>query len=54
MGKFRDRMDDELRLRGYSASTRECYVRGVHNFVRHFMRPRISSPWSTSASTSCT
>jgi integrase/recombinase XerD len=39
MGKFRDRMDDELRLRGYSASTRECYVRGVHNFVRHFMRP---------------
>ena len=39
MGKFRDRMDDELRLRGYSASTRECYVRGVRNFVRHFMRP---------------
>jgi len=39
MGKFRDRMDDELRLRGYSASTRECYVRCVRNFVRHFMRP---------------
>jgi site-specific recombinase XerD len=39
MGQFRDRMDDELRLRGYSASTRECYVRGVRNFVRHFMRP---------------
>ena len=27
MGQFRDRMDDELRLRGYSASTRECYLR---------------------------
>jgi len=39
MGKFRDRMDEELRLRGYSASTRECYVRCVRNFVRHFMRP---------------
>lgn len=39
MGKFRDRMDDELRLRGYSASTRDCYVRGVRNVVRHFMRP---------------
>ena len=39
MGQFRDRMDDELRLRGYSASTRECYVRCVRNFVRHCMRP---------------
>ena len=39
MGQFRDRMDDELRLRGYSASTRDCYVRCVRNFVRHFMRP---------------
>lgn len=39
MGQFRDRMDDELRIRGYSASTRECYVRCVRNFVRHFMRP---------------
>ena len=39
MGQFRDRMDDELRIRGYSASTRECSVRCVRNFVRHFMRP---------------
>src|SRR3970040_1670069 len=39
MGQFRDRMDEELRIRGYSASTRECYVRCVRNFVRHFMRP---------------
>ena len=35
MGQFRDRMDEELRIRGYSASTRECYVR----CVRHFMPP---------------
>ena len=39
MGQFRDRMDDELRLRGYSASTRECYVRCVRHVVRHFMQP---------------
>ena len=41
MGQFRDRMDDELSLRGYSANTRECYVGGVRNFVLvlHFMRP---------------
>jgi hypothetical protein len=39
MGQFRDRMDEELRIRGYSANTRECYLRGVHNFVCHFMRP---------------
>ena len=39
MGQFRDRMDEELRIRGYSTSARECYVRCVRNFVRHFMRP---------------
>ena len=39
MGQFRDRMDEELRIRGYSANTRECYVRCVRNFVRHVMRP---------------
>ena len=39
MGQFRDRMDDELRLRGYSASTRECYVGCVRHFARHFMPP---------------
>ena len=39
MGRFRDRMDEELRIRGYSPNTRECYVRGVHHFVRHFMVP---------------
>src|SRR3972149_2137618 len=39
MGRFRARMDDDLRTRGYSANTRECYLRCVRHFVRHFMRP---------------
>ena len=39
MGRFRDRMDDDLRIRGYSANTRACYLRCVRHFVRHFMRP---------------
>jgi len=39
MGRFHDRMDEDLRIRGYSANTRACYLRCVRNFVRHFMRP---------------
>ncbi len=39
MGRFRDRMDEDLRIRGYSANTRACYLRCVRHFVRHFMRP---------------
>jgi site-specific recombinase XerD len=39
MGRFHDRMDEDLRIRGYSANTRACYLRGVRTFVRHFMRP---------------
>ena len=39
MGRFHDRMDEDLRIRRYSANTRECYLRGVRHFVRHFMRP---------------
>jgi acyl dehydratase len=39
MGRFRDRMDDDLRIRGYSANTRASYLRCVRHFVRHFMRP---------------
>lgn len=37
MGRFRDRMDEELRIRGYSANTRDGYLRRVRHFVRHFM-----------------
>ena len=39
MGRFRDRMDEELRIRGYSANTRDGYLRRVRHFVRHFMIP---------------
>lgn len=38
MGRFCDRMDEDLRIRGYSVNTRECYLRCVRHFVRHFMR----------------
>jgi hypothetical protein len=34
MGRFRDRMDEELRIRGYSANTDDCYLRRVRHFVR--------------------
>lgn len=39
MGRFHDRMDRELRIRGYSESTRISYIRHVRNFVRYFMLP---------------
>lgn len=39
MGKFRDLLDRELQIRGYSPHTREAYLFCVREFVRHFMRP---------------
>jgi len=39
MGRFHDRMDDDLRIRGYSANTRASYLRCVRHVVRHVMRP---------------
>ena len=51
MGRFHDRMDDDLRIRGYSANTRASYLRGVRHCVRHFMRPPDQLTQSTSAST---
>ena len=39
MGRFHDRMDEDLRIRGYSVNTRASYLRRVRHFVRHFMRP---------------
>ena len=44
MGRFHDRMDDDLRIRGYSANTRASDLRGVQHFVRHFMRPPDQLP----------
>ena len=34
MGRFHDRMDEDLRIRGYSANTRASYLRCVRHFVR--------------------
>jgi len=38
MGEFRDRMDRDLRIRGYAEGTRQAYLRCVRTFVGHFMR----------------
>jgi integrase/recombinase XerD len=38
MGAIRDRMIEELELRGMSAATRKCYVVCCRVFVAHFMR----------------
>jgi hypothetical protein len=35
MGEMRDRMEKELKLRGYSPRTLKAYVSAVHNFVRY-------------------
>lgn len=39
MGAFRDRMEQDLRVRGYSPSTIRCYLGRVEQFVAHFMKP---------------
>ena len=39
MGRLHDRMDRELRIRGYAANTRKCYIEKMKCFVRFFMRP---------------
>lgn len=38
MGKLQDRMDRELRIRGYAENTRINYIRAMRSFVRHFMQ----------------
>ena len=39
MGKFRDRMEADLEIRGLSKNTQKAYLLAVRSFVRHFMRP---------------
>ena len=39
MGEMRDRLEKELKLRGYSPKTLRAYVYAVHNFVRYHKRP---------------
>lgn len=38
MGRLHDRMDRELRIRGYAENTRKSYIEKMRCFVRHFMR----------------
>lgn len=38
MGRLQDRMDRELRIRGYAENTRKSYIGRMRCFVRHFMR----------------
>lgn len=38
MGELRDRMDGDLRLRGYAEVTRSEYLRSVYQFVAHYRR----------------
>jgi integrase/recombinase XerD len=39
MHRLRDRMDQDLEIRGYSPRTRKIYVDCVGAFIRHFDRP---------------
>lgn len=39
MGEMRDRLEQELRLRGYSPRTLKAYVHAVRNFVKYHKRP---------------
>jgi integrase/recombinase XerD len=39
MGEMRNRMENELKLRGYSPATIKAYLRVVHGFVQHQRRP---------------
>ena len=34
MGRLHDRMDRELRIRGYAENTRKCYIEKMKCFVR--------------------
>jgi len=39
MGKFRDLMEQDLHIRGFSANTCRAYLHAVREFVRYFNRP---------------
>jgi len=39
MGIFREMMERDLQIRGFSPSTQQCYLGRVKEFVRYFMRP---------------
>lgn len=39
MGQFRDQMDRDLQIRGFSRSTQQCYLARMKALVRFFRRP---------------
>jgi integrase/recombinase XerD len=39
MGEFRDRMERDLQIRGFSPLTQKCYLARMKAMVRFFMRP---------------
>ena len=39
MGIFRDMMERDLQIRGFSPSTQHCYLGRMKEFVRYFMQP---------------
>ena len=39
MGTYRDRMERDLQIRGFSPCTQACYLGRMKAFVRYFMRP---------------
>lgn len=39
MGKLKDKMDGDLKLRGLSENTRSAYLRCAAAYVRHYMKP---------------
>lgn len=39
MGVYRDQMENDLHIRGYSEDTRKVYLACVKSFVGHFMKP---------------
>ena len=39
MGTIRDKMRDDLDLRGFASTTKKEYLQRAHNFVAHYHRP---------------
>jgi integrase/recombinase XerD len=39
MGKLKDKMDGDLKLRGLCENTRATYLRCAEAFVKHYMKP---------------
>lgn len=39
MGEFRDQMDRDMRIRGFSDNTREAYLRCARSLVKYYMVP---------------